>query len=305
MAPSPTTTRFNHQRLDELFENPIVADPGATYAKHLTLNLSTLSPYVAGPNSVKVASPLAQLQAQDIKINRAYLVSCTNSRRTDIAAAAKVFKDAAKASGGVVPKIPEHVNFYVSAASLPEQRAAEEQGDWQALLEAGATALEPGCNACIGLGAGLLEPSEIGISASNRNFKGRMGSTEAKAYLASPEVVAASALEGKITGPGWYQQPAGWTGVEKSEGEPFAEKSVDEALESVIAKLGSVIDSSSPLSSAESVAEGTKEDNTLTTLYPGFPEKIKGELVFCDADNLNTDGIYPVILPLVYVEIKI
>lgn len=55
----------------------------------------------------------------------------------------------------------------------------------------------------------LLESGEVGISASNRNFKGRMGSTDAQAYLASPEVVAASALQGKIAGPGWYQKPPG------------------------------------------------------------------------------------------------
>jgi homoaconitate hydratase len=299
LPPSNTVTRFNHQRLDDLFENPIVADPGAAYAKRLTLNLSTLSPYVAGPNSVKMATPLAELQAQDIKVNRAYLVSCTNSRRTDIAAAAKVFKDAAKANSGVIPKIPEHVNFYISAASLLEQRAAEEQGDWQALLDAGAHALPAACGACIGLGVGLLEPGEVGISSSNRNFKGRMGSTAAKAYLASPEVVAASALEGKIAGPGWYQQPAGWAGVEKSEGEQFEEKSVDEALAAVITKLETIIESSSSFLSAEGVAGEGKDDN-LTKLYPGFPEKIKGELVFCDLDNLNTDGIYPVISTIIY-----
>jgi homoaconitate hydratase len=254
---------------------------------------------VAGPNSVKVATPLAELQAQNIKVNRAYLVSCTNSRRTDIAAAAKVFKDAAKANGGVIPKIPEHVSFYISAASLPEQRAAEEQGDWQALLDAGAHALPAACGACIGLGAGLLEPGEVGISASNRNFKGRMGSTEAKAYLASPEVVAASALQGKIAGPGWYQQPDGWDGVEMSEGEEFAEKSVDEVLGGIIGKLESIVASNSHFSSPESAAEESN-DNSLTELYPGFPEKIKGELVFCDADNLNTDGIYPVMLSTIY-----
>merc|ERR1711981_1560733 len=123
LSPSNTASRFNHQRLDELFENPVSADKGATYAKYLTLNLSSLSPYVAGPNSVKVATPLAELQAQDIPVNRAYLVSCTNSRRSDIAAAARVFKDAAKLNGGRVPKIPEHVNFYIAAGSLPEQQA--------------------------------------------------------------------------------------------------------------------------------------------------------------------------------------
>lgn len=170
-AASNTAARFNHQRLDELFANPISADKSATYAKSLTLNLSTLSPYVSGPNSVKVATPLADLEALDIPVNRAYLVSCTNSRRSDIAAAAKVFKDAAADNGGVIPKIPSHVELYIAAASLPEQRAAEEQGDWQALLDAGAKALPSGCGPCIGLGTGLLEPGEVGISASNRNFK--------------------------------------------------------------------------------------------------------------------------------------
>jgi homoaconitate hydratase len=289
LTPSNTASRFNHQRLNELFENPISADKGAIYAKQLTLNLSTLSPYVAGPNSVKIATPLAELQSQNIPVNRAYLVSCTNSRRSDIAAAAKVFKDAAKLNNGQIPKIPEHVNFYIAAASLPEQQAAEEQGDWQALLDAGAQALPSGCGPCIGLGTGLLQAGEVGISASNRNFKGRMGSTDAKAYLASPEVVAASALSGKISGPGWYEQPADWTGVERSEGESFEEKTIDEALESIIGKLDSIIEAG-PTVSVDG-AESTEE--TLTDVLPGFPEKISGEIVLCDADNVNTDAIYP------------
>ena len=66
------------------------------------------------------------------------------------------------------------------------------------LVEAGARTLPAGCGPCIGLGTGLLEPGEVGISATNRNFKGRMGSRDAKAYLASPEVVAASAVAGYI-----------------------------------------------------------------------------------------------------------
>ena len=74
----------------------------------------------------------------------------------------------------------------------------------QALIDAGGKVLPPGCGPCIGLGTGLLEPGEVGISATNRNFKGRMGSREAQCYLASPAVVAASALAGKITGPDPY-----------------------------------------------------------------------------------------------------
>ena len=130
-----------------------------------------------------------------------------------------------------------------------------------------------------------------------------MGSREAQAYLASPEVVAASALAGKISGPGWYKKPADWVGVEKSEGEPFAKKSVDEALEAIIGRLDSIIDASSAPSLAESGA-GEGNEDTLTELYPGFPEKIEGEIVFCDADNLNTDGIYPVITTIIYLGIK-
>ena len=88
-----------------------------------------------------------------MQINKVYLVSCTNSRASDLAAAAaaKVFKDAAAANNGKVPRIPSQVKFYIAAASLLEQRAAEERDDWQALLAAGAEPLPSGCGPCIGL----------------------------------------------------------------------------------------------------------------------------------------------------------
>lgn len=71
MTDSPIKDRINHKRIDELVENRLVADPGATYAKELYLDLSTLSPFVAGPNSVKVITPLKKLQAEHIPINKA------------------------------------------------------------------------------------------------------------------------------------------------------------------------------------------------------------------------------------------
>ena len=92
-----------------------------------------------------------ELQAQDMQINKAYLVSCTNSRASDLSAAARVFKDAAAANNAKVPRIPSHVKFYIAAPSLLEQRAAEERGDWQALLAARAEPLPSGCGPCIGL----------------------------------------------------------------------------------------------------------------------------------------------------------
>lgn len=288
-------SRFSHSRLDQLFENQLTADKGAQYAKSLYLDLNTLSPYVSGPNSVKVATPLNVLEDQNIKINKAYLVSCTNSRASDLAAAAKVFKDAAEKNGGKIPKLAGGVEFYIAAASLPEQHIAEDAGDWQTLLEAGAIPLEAGCGPCIGLGRGLLEPGEVGISATNRNFKGRMGSTDAKAYLASPEVVAASALTGKLSGPGWYERPEGWTGVARGEGDGIKEEdrmiTADEAFQKIINQLDNMIETGEQHFGSEQstdVAPGST-----TELYPGFPERVEGEIVFCDADNINTDGIYP------------
>ncbi|KAI4742901.1 hypothetical protein E4T50_06694 [Aureobasidium sp. EXF-12298] len=292
-----TATRFNHQRLDTLFEKPLTADKNAKYAKELFLDLESLCPYVSGPNSVKVATPLNELNAQDIKVNKAYLVSCTNSRRSDIAAAAKVFKDAAEKADGVIPKIPSHVNFYIAAASLPEQRAAEEQGDWQVLLDAGAQALPSGCGPCIGLGTGLLEPGEVGISASNRNFKGRMGSTDAKAYLASPEVVAASALQGKIAGPGTYQKPEGWNGVIRGEGDGVPEEqrmiSIEDALDMLVRQAEEAVSSGEKALGATEETASSSDEGKLTDILPGFPEKVTGEIVWCNGDNINTDGIYP------------
>jgi homoaconitate hydratase len=297
LTDSDTHERFDHKRLDELFANPMASDKGVKYAKYLYLNLSTLSPYVSGPNSVKVATPLNELATQSIKVDKAYLVSCTNSRASDLAAAAKVFKDAAKSNGGIIPKIANGVNFYIAAASMPEQLAAEEAGDWQAMLESGAQPLPAGCGPCIGLGTGLLEPGEVGISASNRNFKGRMGSTEAKAYLASPEVVAASALNGIISGPGAYSQPAGWSGVSLGEGDGIKEEdrmiTADEAIEKVIGQLDNMLSSAEIDLLGGPAPETTTTSESLTEVLPGFPEKVSGEIVFCDADNINTDGIYP------------
>lgn len=312
-SPSPTASltsdRFNHPKLDELVMSPLAADKGAKYAKEYYLDLSTLTPYISGPNSVKVATPIAELEEQDIAIDKAYLVSCTNSRRSDLAAAARVFKEAAQANGGSVPKIAEGVKFYIAAASLPEQQAAEEQGDWQALLEAGAQPLPSGCGPCIGLGTGLLEPGEVGISASNRNFKGRMGSTDAKAYLSSPEVVAASALKGKIAGPGWFEKPEDWQGVMKGEG-GYASFSIEDALDKLVRDAEAAIaDGEQRLADSSSMAAasaggaptiiptgGEKEASDtkgLTEILPGFPEQVTGEIVWCNADNVNTDAIYP------------
>ncbi|KAJ3531462.1 hypothetical protein NM208_g8868 [Fusarium decemcellulare] len=278
--------RITHERIDELFANPLTADPGARYAKQLYLNLSSLSPYVSGPNSVKISTPLNELAPRKIKVNRAYIVSCTNGRASDFAAAAKVFKDAAaKTNSGAIPKIADGVQLYIGAASAPEQEAAEAAGDWQALLDAGAQEMPAGCSQCIGLGKGLLEDGEVGISASNRNFKGRLGSRSAEAYLASPEVVAASALNGVISGPGVYQVPENWSGVEHGFG-TGSQSTPETEIDNIVQQLDSLIERVENNASDQS-------GSVATEILPGFPEKISGEILFLDADNLDTDAIYP------------
>jgi homoaconitate hydratase len=134
------------------------------------------------------------------------------------------------------------------------QEDAEESDAWNVILEAGAKPLPPGCGPCIGLGAGLLEPGEVGISATNRNFKGRMGSRDAQCYLASPEVVAASAVAGRVAGP------------HATDGKVPERRFSEEPA---------------PGAGTETVA-----------IQAGFPERVAGRLVFVPQDNLNTDGIY-------------
>jgi homoaconitate hydratase len=145
----------------------------------------------------------------------------------------------------------------VAAASSEVQAAAEESGAWGALVAAGAKVLPAGCGPCIGLGTGLLKDGETGISATNRNFKGRMGSPNALAYLASPAVVAASAVAGKIVSP--------FDVVEE-----VMERGIEVQLPATQVTASSTVD-----------------------VLEGFPETFGGEIVFVDADNLNTDGIYP------------
>jgi homoaconitate hydratase len=238
--------RLNQTRIDLLRKNRPKADSDAFYAKELTLDLGSVQPYVSGPNTVKTMTSIAEMRQKKVAIQKAYLVSCVNSRIEDLADAAAVIKG---------KKVAPDVEFYVAAASSEVQAESERRGDWQALLNAGAIPLPPGCGPCIGLGKGLLLDNEVGISATNRNFKGRMGSPSAQAYLGSPSVVAASAVAGYIDLPGEFTSltPKGKT---KSR-------------------------------------EKTAAASVQVPIIAGFPEVIEGELIFCHQDNLNTDGIYP------------
>jgi len=238
--------RINSDRINMLISENLKADGDAYYSKTITLDLSTVRPHVAGPDNLKTMTSVADIQNQKMQIHKAYLVSCVNSRVSDLAEAADVLK------GG---KVADGVEFYIAAASKEVEEESRKSGDWQTLVDAGAMELPPGCGPCIGLGVGLLEDGEVGISATNRNFKGRMGSREAKAYLGSPAVVAASAAAGYITGPTDFETV--------------------------------------PLKSSISINEKKAKGDSSVKLLPDFPEKIKGGVIYCPQNNLNTDGIFP------------
>src|SRR3954471_156005 len=236
--------RFTEKDIENWTKNPPDPDPDAVYSARITLDLAQVTPHVSGPDTVQVMASLAEMEKNKVAIQKAYLVSCVNSRLEDLEAAANVLKG---------KKVAASVKFYLGAASNWVQEEAERRGVWQTLLDAGAQPLPAGCGPCIGLGVGLLEPGEVGISATNRNFKGRMGSRDAKCYLASPEVVAASAVAGYIRAP---------------------RESADRNPTRTYKEFASA-------AAAEKVE-----------ILPGFPERVKGRLVFMPQDNVNTDAIY-------------
>ncbi|MCH8286247.1 homoaconitase [candidate division KSB1 bacterium] len=238
--------RLNKDTIRNFVEDSIKPDGDAFYSKLLELDLSSVRPFVSGPDHVKVMTSVSEIEKQNIKIHKAYLLSCVNSRVDDIAQAAEVVRG---------KKVSNDVEFYIAAASSEVEEESKKRGDWQTLIDSGAIPLPPGCGPCIGLGTGLLKDGEVGISATNRNFKGRMGSREARSYLASPAVVAASAVAGKIAGP---------------------------------KDLGTA----KPIMSFRTNARQDEEIPTIT-LLDGMPAELEGELIFCHQDNLNTDGIYP------------
>src|SRR5437868_1152379 len=237
--------RFSEKDIENWAKNPPRPDPDAVYSARIVLDLSQVSPYVSGPDTVQVIQSLSEMEKKKVPIQKAYLLSCVNSRVEDLEAAAEVLKG---------NKVAPTVKFYLGAASKWVQEEAERRGIWQTLLDAGAHPLPAGCGPCIGLGVGLLEPGEVGISATNRNFKGRMGSREARCYLASPEVVAASAVAGYIRGPH---------------------------------QIG---DRAPAPNYKEFAAAGTGAEKV--KILQGFPDRVKGRLVFMPQDNLNTDVIY-------------
>ncbi|MBF0407181.1 MAG: 3-isopropylmalate dehydratase large subunit [Candidatus Riflebacteria bacterium] len=189
IAPDKTTLDYVKSVTNKQFE-VVTSDADAKYSQEIEIDLSSLVPQVACPHAVDNVKPVTELQGT--KVHQALLGSCTNGRLEDLEIGARILAGR---------KVNPDVRLIVIPASWNVYREAMDKGILRTYIDAGAVIVNPGCGPCLGAHQGLLAPGERCISSTNRNFKGRMGSTEAEVYLASPAVVVSSAVAGSITVP--------------------------------------------------------------------------------------------------------
>jgi 3-isopropylmalate/(R)-2-methylmalate dehydratase large subunit len=192
VEPDATTSKFLKGRTNQplpSFET-LKSDADAAYAKTSELDVTNLEPQVACPASVDNVKPASKLG--DAPVDQAFIGSCTNGRIEDLRLAAQILKG---------KKVKNDVRAIVIPASQEVYTQALKEGLMEIFTDAGAIVCGSACGPCLGGHIGLLASGETCVSTSNRNFIGRMGSTEANVYLASPATVAASAVTGRITDP--------------------------------------------------------------------------------------------------------
>jgi 3-isopropylmalate/(R)-2-methylmalate dehydratase large subunit len=192
VEPDETTRKFLQGRTTKMlppFES-LISDPDATYEKTVDIDVTDLTPQIAYPSSVDNVKPASEMS--NVTVEQAFIGSCTNGRIEDLRLAAEIMKG---------KQVKDGVRTLVIPASQEVYMQALKEGLIEVFTNAGALVCGSTCGPCLGGHIGLLAPGETCVSTSNRNFIGRMGSKEAKVYLASPATVAASALTGKITDP--------------------------------------------------------------------------------------------------------
>jgi 3-isopropylmalate/(R)-2-methylmalate dehydratase large subunit len=188
IAPDETTTDFLAGRIGKMPDiKTLQSDKDAEYERTVEFDVSKLEPQVACPSSVDNVKPVSEIG--DVPVEQAFIGSCTNGRLEDLRIAAQVMKG---------KKVKDGVRALVIPASQEVWKQANDEGLLQIFTEAGAIVCGSACGPCLGGHIGLLAAGESCVATSNRNFIGRMGSTQAKVYLASPATVAASAIAGKI-----------------------------------------------------------------------------------------------------------
>jgi 3-isopropylmalate/(R)-2-methylmalate dehydratase large subunit len=187
IEPDEITYEYLRERTNTTY-SPIHGDTDADYDEIFTYEIERMEPTIAKPFSPENVAVARELQG--IELDKAYIGSCTGAKLEDLREAAKILK-------GKKVKIRTEV---LPAAQSIYMKAIKE-GLITVFMEAGAVVGPPTCGACCGAHMGVLGKGEVCISTTNRNFPGRMGHAESKTYLASPLVVAASAVTGKITDP--------------------------------------------------------------------------------------------------------
>jgi len=171
---------------------PVGADDGATYARALTIDLSTLTPRVAIPHSPNDVVTIGRIVGTPVQM--VFLGTCTGGRVPDFHEALDVLE---RAGGRVAPS----VQLVVTPASREVYLRLIEDGTLGKLAAMGAIVTTPGCGACCGTSGAIPGDGMTVLSTANRNFKARMGNASASIYLASPAACAASAATGRITDP--------------------------------------------------------------------------------------------------------
>ncbi|MDD3726113.1 MAG: 3-isopropylmalate dehydratase large subunit [Candidatus Ratteibacteria bacterium] len=172
---------------------PVFSDKDAVYENEIEIDISKLTPQVAMPHTVDNVTDIDEVEG--IEIQQAFIGTCTNGRTEDFAIAASILKGR---------KVKPGVRLICTPASRMIYLECIKKGYIQTIIEAGGCVTNPGCGPCVGTHQGIPSDGENVISTANRNFKGRMGNQNAFIYLASPAVVAASSVMGKITDPRKY-----------------------------------------------------------------------------------------------------
>jgi 3-isopropylmalate/(R)-2-methylmalate dehydratase large subunit len=191
IAPDETTRKFLEGRVNVMPDfKTLQSDKDAIYEKTVEFDVSKMEPQVACPSSVDNVKAISEVG--NVPIEQAFIGSCTNGRLEDLRLAAQVLKG---------KTIKEGVRALVIPASQEVYSQAMKEGLLEIFTDAGAIVCGSACGPCLGGHIGLLAAGETCVSSSNRNFIGRMGSTQANVYLASPATVAASAVTGKLTDP--------------------------------------------------------------------------------------------------------
>jgi 3-isopropylmalate/(R)-2-methylmalate dehydratase large subunit len=180
---------------------PFGPDPDARYEAVHEVDADNLEPQVACPHSPGNVKPVSLVE--NVRVDQAFIGSCTNGRLEDLAVAAQILKG---------HRVNPGTRLLVTPASQAVAREATAAGYTDVLLEAGACITPAACGACPGGHMGVLGAGEVCISSTNRNFRGRMGSPEAEVYLGSPATVAAAAVAGRITDPRefWTDSTLSW-----------------------------------------------------------------------------------------------